>query len=291
MARLTAAPTWGVRPQMFSFLFASIYVAVLGNYARDEKSRSLWWLVPLMVVWVNMHAGFAFGLALIMLTIAGLTLEGILSRAESLAVIWRRRASLVLGGMLCGVAILLNPHGARMYLYPFETLRSHAMMKYIEEWLSPNFQELMFQPLLLMIFATFSALALSSKRLRLLDLVLLLATTAGALRSARNIPFFVLVAMPLLVEHSWNWITAQRWGQWLTKPEKREVGSQAILKIALNLGLLVALPLGVAALRLQRSVAKQPAAEAKVFPVAAVEFMRAQSRRNRFSTITDGAAT
>ena len=82
---LTAAPTWGVRPQMFSFLFASIYVAVLGNYAEDEKSRALWWLVPLMIVWVNIHAGFAMGLALIALTIVGLVLEGILSRRDSFA--------------------------------------------------------------------------------------------------------------------------------------------------------------------------------------------------------------
>jgi hypothetical protein len=275
LGALTAAPTWGVRPQMFTFLFASIYVAVLGAY-EDEKIRPLWWLVPLMALWVNMHAGFAIGLALIALTIIGLVSEGILARAESLALIWRRVRPLVLLGFLCGGAVVLNPHGARMYLYPFETLRSHAMMKYIEEWLSPNFQEPMFQPLLLMIFVTFSALALSSKRLRLLDLVLLLATTAGALRSARNIPFFVLVAMPLLAEHSWNWITAQRWGTWLTKPEKREIGSQAILKVLLNLGLLVTVPLGVAALRLQQSVTKQPMAEAKVFPVAAVNFMRAQ---------------
>jgi hypothetical protein len=276
LGALTAAPTWGVRPQMFSFLFASIYVAVLGNYARDEKSRALWWLAPLMVLWVNLHAGFAIGLVLIFLTIAGLSLEGILARRDSFAAMWRRVRPLVLVGIICGGCILLNPHGARMYLYPLETLRSHAMMKYIEEWLSPNFQELMFQPLLLMIFATFSVLALSSKRLRLLDLVLLLATTAGALRSARNIPFFVLVAMPLLVEHSWNWLTAHCWGQWLTKPEKREVGSQVILKTALNLVLLVALPLSVAALRVHHSVAKQPLAEAKVFPVAAAEFIRAQ---------------
>jgi hypothetical protein len=276
LGALTAAPTWGVRPQMFTFLFASIYVAILGNYAQDEDSRPLWWLAPLMIVWVNMHAGFAIGVALILLTIAGLTLEGIISRSDSFAVIWRRVHPVVLVAVTCGAAIMLNPHGAKMYLYPFETLRSHAMMKYIEEWLSPNFQELMFQPLLLMIFASFSFLALSSKRLRLLDLVLLLATAAGALRSARNIPFFVLVAMPLLVEHSWNWTTAHGWAQWLTRPEKREVGSQAVLKVALNLVLLVALPLGVVALRVQRSVAKQPSAEAKVFPVAAVEFIRAQ---------------
>ncbi|HVQ37227.1 MAG TPA: hypothetical protein VMS31_06830 [Pyrinomonadaceae bacterium] len=273
---LTAAPTWGVRPQMFSFLFASVYVAILGNYSEDEKSRPLWWLVPLMVIWVNMHAGFAMGPALIFLTIAGLILEGILSKADSVGVIWRRVRPLIIVGFLCGAAIMINPHGARMYWYPFETLRSHAMMKYIEEWLSPNFQELMFQPFVLMMLATFSVLALSSKRIRVLELFLLLATAAGALRSARNIPFFVLIAMPLLVKHSWNWTTAQRWGRWLTKPEKREVGSQALLKTALNLVMMVALPLGLCVLRLERSVANQPAAEAKVFPVAAVEFMRTQ---------------
>ncbi len=273
---LTAAPTWGVRPQMFSFLFASIYVAILGKYADDEKSRALWWLVPLMVVWVNMHAGFAMGPALMVLTIAGLILEGLMERADSLAVIWRRVRPLILVGMLCGAAIMLNPHGARMYMYPFETLKSHAMMKYIEEWLSPNFQEPMFLPFMLMVFATLSVMALSRKRPRLLDLFLLLATAAGAMRSARNIPFFVLIAMPLLAEHSWSWLTAHRWGQWLTRPEKREVGSQAILKTALNLVLLIALPLGVAALRLERSMANQPSSEARVYPVGAVDFIRAQ---------------
>lgn len=276
LGALTTAPTWGVRPQMFTFLFASIYVAVLGTYTRDERSRPLWWLVPLMVLWVNMHAGFAIGLALIVLTSAGLALERILSITEPFAVTWQRVRPLVMVGLACGAAVFLNPHGARMYLYPFETLRSHAMMKYIEEWLSPNFQEAMFQPLLLLIFATFSALALSSKRLRIVDLVLLLATAAGAIRSARNIPFFVLVAMPLLAEHSWGWLTAHRWGRWLTKPEKREFGSQAILKVVLNLLVLVSLPLAVAGLRLQQSVAKQPQAEAKTYPVAAVEFISMQ---------------
>lgn len=276
LGAMAAGPVWGVRPQMFSFLFASVYVVVLDDYARDGKRRSLWWLVPLMILWVNMHAGFPVGLALILLTIVGLALEGILSRAESFNIIWRRVRPLLLVGILCGAAVLLNPHGARMYLYPIETLRSHAMMKYIDEWLSPNFHELMFQPLLLLLFATFSMLALSSKRVRLLHMVLLVATAAGALRSARNLPFFVLMAMPLLAEHSWNWITAHRWGQWLTRPEKREVGSQVMLKIALNLALLVALPVIVAAVRVNHSVAKQSAAEAREFPAAAVEFMRAQ---------------
>ncbi|MGB8509993.1 MAG: hypothetical protein WCD76_16565, partial [Pyrinomonadaceae bacterium] len=62
LGALTASPTWGVRPQMFSFLFASIFIAVLGAYARGTQSVSVWWLIPLTILWVNMHAGFALGL-------------------------------------------------------------------------------------------------------------------------------------------------------------------------------------------------------------------------------------
>ena len=71
-------PTWGVRPQMFSPLFASIFISFLDRYYRREVMPSIWWLAPLMILWVNLHAGFVLGLVLIILTIAGLLLDGLL---------------------------------------------------------------------------------------------------------------------------------------------------------------------------------------------------------------------
>jgi hypothetical protein len=90
------------------------------------------------------------------------------------------------------------------------------------------------------------------------------------------VPFFALVAMPLLAEHSWHWLTSQRWGRWLTKPENREVGRNATVKILLNVLLLVVAPLTLAVVRVQHTVASQAAAEAQHFPAAAMEFIRAQ---------------
>jgi hypothetical protein len=261
---------------MFSILFASVFISVLNGYARNEKTHSIWLLAPLMILWVNMHAGFAVGLALIVLTITGLTLDGCLLRKDSLAAIWQRVGPLCLLGIVCLAAVCLNPNGLRMYSYPFETLRSHAMMQYIEEWNSPDFHKPTFQALALMIFATFSALVLSNKRARPSDLLILAATGWAALRSGRNVPFFALVAMPLLAEHSWRWITDHRWGQWLTAPEKREVGAKAALKVALNIGLLVVAPISVVALRVGHTVAKQHESEAQLFPAAAVDFILAQ---------------
>ncbi|HYE64472.1 MAG TPA: hypothetical protein VD966_02750 [Pyrinomonadaceae bacterium] len=275
LCALTASPTWGVRPQVFSFLFASIFLAVLDSFVRQGNSRLIWSLAPLMVLWVNMHAGFALGLVLIALAIIGLMLDEGLCQ-EGRWRVWPRVRLLSLIWLVCAAMVFLNPHGARLYRYPFETLTSRAMMKYIEEWFSPDFHQLMFQPFAVLIFATFVALALSKERARPSELLLLSATGYAALRSGRNVPFFALAAMPLLAEHAWSWITSHRWGRWLTFPEEREVGSKAVLKVALNLSLLIIIPAALCILRINRVVAGQATSEAQRFPVAAVDFIRTQ---------------
>lgn len=266
-------PVWGVRPQMFSMLFASIFVLILGDYCRNRNKRSIWWLAPLMVLWVNLHAGFAMGLAFIVLTIVSLLTDGLLAREKVFAETWRRVRPLCLLLAVCFGAVCLNPNGLRMFSYPFETLTSQAMMQYIQEWKSPDFHEPMFQALALLLLVTFAALALSDKRPRPGGLLMLLVTALATLRSARNVPFFALLAIPLLAEHSWSWLTSQRWGQWFTKPEKREVGRGLILKLALNVLLLLIVPLTFVALRVGNSVAIQPATEAGNYPAAAVDFI------------------
>ncbi len=268
-------PTWGVRPQMFSLLCASIFVSFLDRYSRREEIRSIWWLAALMVLWVNLHAGFALGLALIVLTIAGMVVDWLLLRESSLADVWRRGRPLCLLLVLCFAAVSLNPSGARMYAYPFETLTSHVMMQFIQEWRSPDFQQPIFQALALLLLATFSALALSKKRVRPGELLMLVVTALATLRSARNVVFFSLVATPLLAEHSWNWITSHRWGKWLTMPEKNEPEGRFSLTLLIN-SLLLVIILSIGAFAVVLAVAKQPISEANEFPAAAVDHIQAQ---------------
>lgn len=276
LGALTASPTWGVRPQMFTFLFASLFLVILDGHVSGNRRGRLWWLVPLSAVWANMHAGFAMGFALIALTAAGLFLDAWLGAGEGREPIWRRVRPLTLVFAACAAAASLNPNGPRLFLYPFETLTSGAMMKYIEEWHSPDFHQPMFLPLAVMLFATFAAMALSRGRVRPGALLLLVATGYGALRSGRNVPFFALAAMPLLAEHAWGWLARQGWGRNLAAPEKRAAGREAVLKVLLNVSLLVAVPLAVGLLRVQRVAAAQAADEARNFPAAAVEFVRGQ---------------
>ena len=111
----------------------------------------------------------------------------------------------------------LNPNGLRIYSYPFETLRSPAMQKFIQEWFSPDFHDPMYLPLLLMLLALIAGLAFSPRRPRLRDLVLLMATVPAALRSMRHIPILVLVLVPILASLTEAWLQqrgAQRFCRW-----------------------------------------------------------------------------
>jgi hypothetical protein len=273
LGAVATIPTWGVRPQMFSLLFASIFISFLARYSGREAMPSIWWLAPLMILWVNLHAGFALGLVLIVLTIAGLFLDWWLLRKDSFAEVGRRARPLGWLLIVCVAAVWLNPNGARIYSYPFETLTSHAMMQYIQEWRSPDFHNPLFQALALLLLATFSALALSNRRPRPGQLLMLVATAWATLRSGRNVAFFALVAMPLLAEHSWDFITSHSWGRWLSAAEVHESDKRLALKIVLNV-LILGIVLAVVALGVVRAMAEQPVIEAQEFPAAAVDFIR-----------------
>jgi hypothetical protein len=275
LGALSTAPMWGVRPQMISFLFTSVYVAVLGDYARRKShAKSLWWLVPLMLVWVNMHGGYALGLALIGLTGAGLVLDELMRERGERCVFARVRPLLSVFAA-CVLVVPLNPNGLRMFSYPFETLTSHAMHAYIEEWFTPNFHLLISQPLALLMFATFVVLALSPKRARPGELLLLCVAAYAALRAWRNIPLFALVAVPVLAEHTWHLLTSRAWGRWLTMPEKRETGTKAASQLALNVLLLICVPIGLCVANVAKVIDKQAVIEGEKYPAAAVEFLRA----------------
>lgn len=268
-------PIWGVRPQMFSLLFAAVFLVILDRYCSNPKTHKVWWLIPLMVLWVNMHAGFAVGLALIAVTIVALAIDARLIHKDSLNSIWVRTRKLYVVGLLTCVAVLINPNTWRIYSYPLETLRSKAQMQYIQEWKSPNFQDPMFLALLLLILVIICVLSLSKKRPSPGEMFILLGTLAATLRSARNVPFFALVAAPLLARSLWYWYSAYEKGksQDSSTISQKSAGSPA----AFNIAIFVILPALAAVVSVQQTVARQPRIEAENFPAAAVEFIKSQN--------------
>jgi hypothetical protein len=190
---VAAAPSWGVRPQMYTFALASLLLWLLEG--GEHRPRLLFWIPPLFLLWLNLHAGFALGPALILAYAVGLLLE---TAAGSTP--WPHARSILLRVLLlllaCLALVPLNPSGAQLYRYPFDTLRSPGMRSFIVEWFSPDFHQWLYRPFLLLWLLVLAALASSRWRPRGRVLVPLLFTAFAALDAVRHIPIFVLVAAP-----------------------------------------------------------------------------------------------
>ena len=266
----TVLPTIGVRPRVFTLLLSSVYLAVLARYLKRGKGHEIWWLVPLMAIWVNLHGGFLIGLVLIGLTLIGLPLDAWLSR-ERLMAAWPRvrMLSLVLVG--CLLAVLLNPHGIKIYKFPFEIFLSPVQQEAIVDWQSPDFHQSEAVPLMLLIFLTIWALTLSPRRVRASELLFFIATLYMTLKSGRHVAILALVAVPLLADNLQIWITETSKGKLFSITS---IDSERSNRMALILSVMFLVPLIAFAAKLKSRVFDEWRQEVLKVPLSAVAYLK-----------------
>lgn len=261
LAALASAPAWGVRPQMVSLLFTAAFLYILDTFQEKGRWQALLPLPFLTVLWVNLHAGYFLGFAVIGLHIAGeilAALPGFLRRARP-----PLRKAILLSAALaaCLLAALANPNTWHILVYPFETLTSPSMMQFIQEWFSPNFQQAEWMPLAVLILALVAAPALARRPVPLTRVLLAVFFGFAALRSMRHVPLFALTAAPLLAAQ----LAA------LTE-SRREV--QAAPRFARWLNpLLLGLALLAVGLRFVSILQEQPQSEAEMYPKGAADWI------------------
>jgi hypothetical protein len=269
---------WLARPHVFSFLLMVICHYLLESWQRDKQNR-LYFLPPLMLLWVNLHGGFLGGFLLM-----GAYLGGALYAMLSAPLDFRESSAqkvkqLGITIVACLAASLINPSGYHILLFPFKLVSDSFIMDHVSEFLSPDFHKWMpFKYLLLLLIAMF---ALSRRSIEATELLLVLAFTNMALYSARYIPLFALVTAPLLTRktgeagHLFSDRMAQRYlkvSNNISRIDDRTTGwlwpAAALLCVA------VVLQAG----RFERSF------DAKVKPVAACQFlMRERIAGNMFN--------
>jgi hypothetical protein len=257
---IASLPLWDVRPQMLSFFLASLLLVLHDSSVR--RPATLWWAVPMMLLWANLHAGYALGIALLVLFLIGDALDAAFG-ASSAASAKRRLPTLALVLAACLAVVPINPSGTKLYWYPFATLRSSSMQKYIAEWSSPNFHQAQYLPLAFLMLSILAALALSPRRLPPGKLLLLGATNFAALVSIRHIAIYALVSAPILSE-----LLAAPLHP--TKP--RLEGSRALI---VN-GLIVLAFAAFVVVHVRGVIVHQPATVAERFPERAVTFLAEQ---------------
>ncbi|MEP7284211.1 MAG: hypothetical protein ABI947_00425 [Chloroflexota bacterium] len=197
LAAATAAVFWSARPQMMSFLLSAVILYLLHLYKRRHLDRL--WLIPiLMVLWVNLHAGFFIGFLLLGGTIAGEVLGRLFDKANPDVLTWRQIGKLTLITMIAFLALVINPNTTQMWTYSFRTVGIGALQTFIQEWASPNFHMHETWPFLVLLFSAFAAAGLGSKHMDWTDLVLLCGMAFLAFYAQRNFSTFAIAATPIL---------------------------------------------------------------------------------------------
>jgi hypothetical protein len=230
------------------------------------------WIPPLFLLWLNLHAGFALGPALLFAYGVGLLLETAVGNTP-----WQEARPILLRVLLlllvCLALVPLNPSGAELYRYPFDTLRSPGMRSFIGEWRSPNFHEWLYRPFLLVWLLVLTALASSRWRPKGRVIVPLLLTSFAALDAVRHIPIFVLVATPVIAAALPVTRGDRSESPRVSKSARHGVPDFSRLRPLFN-GLVVILIAVFALVKWVSLARNQDACEAEQFPQRAVAFLR-----------------
>jgi hypothetical protein len=129
---LVAQERVALRPELVTFLLLTAVWSVLDRMRADE-GRGLWWLVPLMLVWANVHALFVLGGFSIVCAMVG----AVMAPGTSAAL---KKRLLVWGGAALAV-VIVNPFTWRGVLFPLNLISringSSPVFAMIPEFASP----------------------------------------------------------------------------------------------------------------------------------------------------------
>lgn len=218
LAGIVASVVWSPRPQIFSLVLFSLMSFLLYKYKINKKYQILFWLIPLMLLWANLHAGYSLGFILLGSVIAGEVINNILARDLKTQLSWKEIGMLVLTGFVCLMIILINPYGIEIWKIPFNTVGLEILQDSISEWASPDFHQAFQQPMLIMLIGIMVVLGLSDMPMDGADLVSLAVFSLAALIARRNFGPFAIVGAPILARHSAAFVDS-----WLKNIKQRSV--------------------------------------------------------------------
>jgi hypothetical protein len=265
LGALATAPTWGVRPQMISLFLTALFLFLLDRYRQTGSRKFILPLPVLMLVWANLHAEFILGPVVLGVYILGELVEVLANyflKKSQIELSSFRNMFWMLGVLaVCLAVIAINPNGFHLYIYPFETLVSPSMQQFIQEWASPDFHQLEWQPLIWLMLALLGLGMFGRKSIAITNILLVVIFGYAALHSMRHVPLFAITAVPVLAEQA---------GALIQIRYETSLGKRLSAWLAPGLVLLALLVVGA---RFISVVNQQSNIEKDNFPVAAVDWI------------------
>jgi hypothetical protein len=196
------------RPHIFTLLFLSIAVWMV-ECDREKQSNRIWLLVPLTIVWTNLHGGFLALIAVLGLCAVGTALEAWSAKEAWGGLWWRSAARYLALAAACASASLVNPYGYHLHTHMAAYLRSDWIKTVIQEFMSPTFRNenmLQFEALLMIGLIAAGGLV---RRKAIVEALWIVFFAHMALASVRHVPVYVTVVGPVVAYEVAGW-----WKAW-----------------------------------------------------------------------------
>lgn len=214
-------PHMGVRMQEITVLLLFLLLFILYKFSIGKNYKILFFLIPLLIFWVNVHGGFLIALALLGFFVFIKTLENLIDKyglVPGIKVSFKNRLeyrSIFIFSVFSFFAFLatfINPYGWKLYEFLFGYKNSYYLTN-IAEWVPFYFFPLPYYQILytaivlsfVMVFLYMSLRKQSGEKKKyfikidLWQLAITLLFVFLALKSRRHFPLLFIVSMPMLV--------------------------------------------------------------------------------------------
>ncbi len=211
---LASSHQFHVRPLILTIALLGLSFSLLVDFEAGRRPLSrLWWLVPLVVLWANLHAGVLAGIGTLGLVLLGWSLAWALGKDSPVR---RPRDLVVLLALLlaCGASVLANPYGLDLPRAWLKTL-TIPLPELIQEHRPLDLTNpLGWTTVLLGLGYLVTLVGVLPKWPRVTWLIPLVWLILAAGR-VRNVPLFALITAIAAAEV----LPASRWAGWLRQHE------------------------------------------------------------------------
>jgi len=220
-----------LRPEIFSYLFTAVFVYFLIDLEKHPEKKRIFWLVPLQLLWVNLHSFFFIGILLV----AGFLFEKIVLNLKNLKSNPLIIKLVLLLSMII-MACLINPNGLKGALYFLDIFNNYGYkisenepllaVKEIYWW---DVSIRIFMP---MVFLLASSFLLNIKRKPIFYFLAGAGAAAATFFIMRALPLFGLIFLPA-ISSNFSEISLKIWNYFNKNWPRLAVISEKILVLAL----------------------------------------------------------
>lgn len=190
------------RPHMISFTLLVFVIYALSKFLKNEESKWIWSIPIISMLWANLHGGSSnLPYVLTLITLVLNSFNCTFYKVEFKKISNKGLLKLLLVAVLSILAIVINPHGIEMVIYPYANMQDSFMLSFISEWRSPDLKLATDFYIYVLLFVIGMIFLLTDKKIKGFNLLMTLAFVYLTCKSIRFGILLYIISSFTVFEH------------------------------------------------------------------------------------------